>query len=78
MPSQVLTCFCFLSASVNQRVVTHLVSVKNWKPSLPKTWLSPKKLSLCPANGKKLTGTGMPTLMPTMPACVRRANSREW
>ena len=32
--------------------------------------------SLCPANGKKLTGTGMPTLMPTMPACVRRANSR--
>ena len=29
VPSQVLICFCFLSASVNQRVVTHLVSVKN-------------------------------------------------
>ena len=27
VPSQVLTNFCFLSASVNQRVVTHLVSV---------------------------------------------------
>ena len=31
MPSQVLTCFCFLSASVNQRVVTHLVSVMEFR-----------------------------------------------
>src|SRR5665648_421512 len=66
VPSQVLICFCFLSASVNQRVVTHLVSVKNCTPSLPSTCRSPKKESLWPEKGKKDTDTGMPTLMPTM------------
>ncbi len=71
------TFFSFFSTSVNQREVTHLLSVKKRIPSRPKTWLSPKNESLWPAKGKKLTGTGMPTLMPTMPACVRLANSRE-
>ena len=39
---------------------------------------SPKKLRLCPVNPKEQTGTGMPTLTPTMPPWVRLVNSRAY
>ena len=75
MPSQVPT-FWWRCSSVNQVAVTALVSVKNATPSLPMACRSPKKDSLWPVNGKVENGTGMPTLMPTMPAWLRLANSR--
>ena len=49
---------------------------KKATPSLPFTCRSPKNESLCPENGNTDAGTGIPTLMPTMPPWVRLANSR--
>src|ERR1019366_5280533 len=39
---------------------------------------SPKNDCFCPVKPKIPKGTGMPTLTPTMPPSVRRANSRAW
>ena len=65
VPSQVETFVDAASSSSNQCVVTALLSVKKRYASLPRQWRSPKKDCLCPENGKKPTGTGIPTLIPT-------------
>ena len=44
--------------------------VKNWRPALPYMWRSPWKEPRQPVNEKKGSGTGMGTLMPTIPTCT--------
>ena len=56
-----------------------VVSIGNRpNPLIPMTCKSPMKLFLCPVKPKMHIGTGMPTLIPTWPPCVRKANSRAW
>jgi hypothetical protein len=77
IPSQVLTTLASrASASENQWAVTVFSSVKKRTASVPIVCRSPKNEFLCPVKPNIPSGTGIPTLTPTMPPCVRLANSR--
>src|SRR6266508_2924879 len=55
----------------NHLAITTLVSVKNWKASLPCPFKSPNKDSPAPPNGKKAMGAAMPMLIPIMLGLTR-------
>ena len=51
-----------------------LTCVKNWRPALPYMCRSPWKEPLQPVKEKNGSGTGMGTLMPTIPTSTCSAN----
>ena len=59
-----------------QRCVTVLTLVQNFTPSMPCWLVSPNALRFHPPKVWYATGTGIGTLIPTMPTLTRAANSR--
>src|SRR5206468_6123484 len=64
------------SPKLNQRVVVTFCCVKNWTPSRPCMWRSPKNDSFQPLKGNHAMDAGTPMLMPTIPHWMRCLNSR--
>src|SRR5207245_8933444 len=75
---QLLGSRCQISPSpkLNHLVVVTFCWVKNWTPSLPCMWRSPKNDSFQPLNGNQAMEAGTPMLIPTMPHWMRCLNSR--